>query len=346
MKHPCDITKFAFCREKLVSKSVTIVTIMNHAQFVKDQKSAIRKALSKEAIPLKQKHARQIVMGTHQEQTCSLFWGISSQLRLETHPLLTWKFCHLLHCLIRDGHESVPLESYRHLGRLSKLGDFWLHLHAYGEYLGFAAANEQYCSVLGERLEFHRKYPQIPGNLVIPREVLAELKDDVDRTFDASIEILDHLKSMLLLKRRVFEALSLTEGALSPQGQTLLAPVILILSDTDTLYSIILDLIVHLYSVCHPNALVQLRYRFENIHDQIGLFYEQARRQAYITHHVTVPTLEMLPDFERLEMIYFAARARELAFLNDVAELDNEMPMAILPESGQENQPSALLLPD
>lgn len=115
--------------------------------------SSCRKALNKQEAPLKQKHARVLIVGTHKERSAQVFWNTVSNTALEKHPIVTWKFCHLLHKLIRDGHRNVTSDSYKFKNRLVQLGNFWQHLRT----SGYGGANFSYCSALVKRLEFHHR---------------------------------------------------------------------------------------------------------------------------------------------------------------------------------------------
>ncbi|KJH46233.1 ENTH domain protein [Dictyocaulus viviparus] len=110
------------------------------------QLEAVHKALTKYEMPLKPKHARRLIVGTHQERSDLVH-------QLEKNPVMTWKFCHLLHKLIRDGHRKVPDESSRFIPRIKQLGQFWKHLNT----SGYGVCNETYTSLLVDRLEFHKK---------------------------------------------------------------------------------------------------------------------------------------------------------------------------------------------
>lgn len=72
-----------------------------------------------------------------------LFWSMMTRLQLESHPIVCWKFCYVIHRLLRDGHkhvrhssliirselsssfqvvnDSVPLAPY-----FDQLGKFWV----------------------------------------------------------------------------------------------------------------------------------------------------------------------------------------------------------------------------
>src|ERR1700722_14833872 len=67
--------------------------------------------------------------------------------------VLTWKFCHLLHKLVRDGHRKVVDDSFRYAPRLGQLANFWQHLSN----SGYGSANQCYCKLLSNRLQFHKR---------------------------------------------------------------------------------------------------------------------------------------------------------------------------------------------
>lgn len=47
------------------------------------------------------------IIGTHQEKNGALFWSIVTKLQLQGHPIVCWKFAHLLHKVLREGHPQV-----------------------------------------------------------------------------------------------------------------------------------------------------------------------------------------------------------------------------------------------
>lgn len=109
--------------------------------------------MNKAEAPLKQKHARILIVGTHKERSSRVFWNTVSQIALEKNPIVTWKFCHLLHKLIRDGHRNVPQDSYNYKNRIVQLGNFWQHLRT----SPYGSANYSYCQTLVKRLDFHHR---------------------------------------------------------------------------------------------------------------------------------------------------------------------------------------------
>ena len=54
-----------------------------------------------------------LLMGTVRERGARTFWQIikDGKTRIESHPTVAWKFCHVLHKLLREGHPRVSFSS-------------------------------------------------------------------------------------------------------------------------------------------------------------------------------------------------------------------------------------------
>uniref|UniRef100_A0A8C7PUH5 Huntingtin interacting protein 1 related n=1 Tax=Oncorhynchus mykiss TaxID=8022 RepID=A0A8C7PUH5_ONCMY len=75
--------------------------------FDKQQLSSISKAINSNEAPVKEKHARRIILGTHREKGAFTFWSYALGLPLSSNSILSWKFCHVVHKVLRDGHHNV-----------------------------------------------------------------------------------------------------------------------------------------------------------------------------------------------------------------------------------------------
>uniref|UniRef100_A0A3P9BKT5 Huntingtin interacting protein 1 related n=1 Tax=Maylandia zebra TaxID=106582 RepID=A0A3P9BKT5_9CICH len=67
----------------------------------------ISKAVTTAEIPPKDKHVRNIIMGTHKEGGATAFWSYVLNLPLSSNSIVSWKFCYLVHKILRDGHRNV-----------------------------------------------------------------------------------------------------------------------------------------------------------------------------------------------------------------------------------------------
>lgn len=53
-----------------------------------------------------------IIMGTHKESGATSFWSYTLNLPLSSNALVSWKFCYLLHKVLRGGHRNARLNFY------------------------------------------------------------------------------------------------------------------------------------------------------------------------------------------------------------------------------------------
>uniref|UniRef100_A0A8D3CKQ4 I/LWEQ domain-containing protein n=1 Tax=Scophthalmus maximus TaxID=52904 RepID=A0A8D3CKQ4_SCOMX len=80
-------------------------------QFGKQQLHSISKTLTSGETPPKEKYVRNIIMGSHKEGGASTFWSYILNLPLSSNSMISWKFCYLLHKLLRDGHRNASSNS-------------------------------------------------------------------------------------------------------------------------------------------------------------------------------------------------------------------------------------------
>lgn len=66
------------------------------------------------------------IIGTFQEKSGETFWRCVTKLPLQEHRIVAWKFCHVLHKVLREGHPNVLASSQRHKTLLQDLGKLWV----------------------------------------------------------------------------------------------------------------------------------------------------------------------------------------------------------------------------
>lgn len=71
------------------------------------QTVSVNKAINTQEVAVKEKHARTCILGTHHEKGAQTFWSVVNRLPLSSNAMLCWKFCHVFHKLLRDGHPNV-----------------------------------------------------------------------------------------------------------------------------------------------------------------------------------------------------------------------------------------------
>lgn len=50
-----------------------------------------------------------IIIGSHHDKSALLFWSMARRLPIQENPVTAWKFCHVVHKLLRDGHHTVSI---------------------------------------------------------------------------------------------------------------------------------------------------------------------------------------------------------------------------------------------
>ncbi|XP_054166658.1 huntingtin-interacting protein 1-like [Oppia nitens] len=181
---------------------------------VKTSKRLISKAINTNENPVKEKHIRTIIIGTHQNKSAHLFWTIARNLRLQDNPILCWKFCHVLHKLLREGYRKTIADSYPFRPMLKDLGNKWGLLRE-----GYGKLIQNYSNLLIRKIDFHTNNQRIPGNLMV------------------SDEELDTICEILSLQSNVFGSLDMSRSnSMTMAGQCRLAPLIPCIQDSSQLY--------------------------------------------------------------------------------------------------------------
>uniref|UniRef100_A0A3B4VNQ4 ENTH domain-containing protein n=1 Tax=Seriola dumerili TaxID=41447 RepID=A0A3B4VNQ4_SERDU len=215
--------------------------------------------------PPKEKYVRNIIMGSHKEGGASTFWSYILNLPLSSNSMISWKFCYLLHKLLRDGHRNV--NSHRRCRNVKDMGVLWGNLHdRYGHIVALSA------KFLCLKMEFHAKHKVIPGNLEASDETLdREAGSDMTRVLDMTQELLEYMDAGLKMAETVLRQLD-ANGAKSttPAGQCRLTPLIPLILDCSFLYHFSVLLMFKLHSIA-PDVLLGHRERFHMFINQLLL---------------------------------------------------------------------------
>lgn len=149
--------------------------------FERTQTVSVNKAINTQEVAVKEKHARTCILGTHHEKGAQTFWSVVNRLPLSSNAMLCWKFCHVFHKLLRDGHPNVLKDSLRYKNELSDMSRMWGHLSE-----GYGQLCSIYLKLLRTRMEYHTKNPRFPGNLQMSDRQLDEAgESDVNNFFSA-----------------------------------------------------------------------------------------------------------------------------------------------------------------
>uniref|UniRef100_A0A8C4E455 Huntingtin-interacting protein 1-related protein n=1 Tax=Dicentrarchus labrax TaxID=13489 RepID=A0A8C4E455_DICLA len=243
--------------------------------FDKQQLSSISKAINSTETPVKEKHARRIILGTHREKGAYTFWSYALGFPLASSSILSWKFCHVLHKVLRDGHRNVLQDCMRHHSSLVEIGKLW-------------ALNLQKCAL---------QHQEIPPNLEVTDEVLERTAGtDINNVFQLTVEVFDYLDAELRLAETVIRQLN-TSIAISTltSGQCRLAPLIQVVQDCSHLYHFTVKLLFKLHACLPADTLQGHRDRFHDQFHSLKTFFNKARDMLYFKRLIQIPKLPDSP---------------------------------------------------
>ncbi|XP_060929162.1 huntingtin-interacting protein 1 isoform X1 [Limanda limanda] len=270
---------------------------MEKESFERGQAVSINKAINTQEVVVKEKHARTCILGTHHEKGAHTFWAAINRLPLSSNAVLCWKFCHVFHKLLRDGHPNVIKDSMRNKADLTDMSRMWGHLSE-----GYGKLCSIYLKLLITKMEFHIKNPRFPGNLQMSNRQLDEAgENDVNNFFQLTVEMFDYLECELNLFLSVFSSLDMSRSvSVTAAGQCRLAPLIQVILDSSHLYDYTVKLLFKLHSCLPADTLQGHRDRFQEQFKKLkSLFYRSSNLQ-YFKRLIQIPQLpENPPNFLR-----------------------------------------------
>uniref|UniRef100_A0A7N6FI00 ENTH domain-containing protein n=1 Tax=Anabas testudineus TaxID=64144 RepID=A0A7N6FI00_ANATE len=260
--------------------------------FDKQQLSSISKAITSTETPVKEKHARRIILGTHREKGAFTFWSYALGFPLASSSILSWKFCHVLHKVLRDGHKNVLQDCMRHHSSLVEIGQLWSNLHdRYGQLVAL------YTKLLCTKMEFHVKHLEIPPSLEASDELLERTAGtDINNVFQLTVEVFDYMDSELRLAETVIRQLNTSIAVSSlTSGQCRLAPLIQVIQDCSPLYHFTVKLLFKLHACLPADTLQGHRERFHDQFHSLKTFFNKARDMMYFKRLIQIPRLPDSP---------------------------------------------------
>ncbi|EAT33144.1 AAEL014598-PA, partial [Aedes aegypti] len=261
------------------------------------QTMSISKALSVQEMPIKVKHVRAAIIGTFHSKGGHAFWAIAIRQPIQDNRIVAWKFCNLLHKILREGHPNCCQHSMRHRSMLTEAGKLWGHLND-----GYGICIKHYTKLLVTKLEFHDRNPGIPGSLALkPGELEKIGGGDINFYFQLAVEIFDYLDDIIALQATIFNSITtFCVSSMTSAGQCRLAPLIPCIQDSNPLYDFVVRIMFKLHANLPSDLLTGHRERFRTIFHQLKSFYNQSRNLQYFVNLITVPKLpDAPPNFEQ-----------------------------------------------
>ncbi|XP_076127555.1 huntingtin interacting protein 1 related b [Alosa pseudoharengus] len=299
--------------------------------FERQQLSSISKAITSTETPVKEKHARRIILGTHREKGAFTFWSYALGLPLHSSAILSWKFCHVLHKVLRDGHQNSLQDCMRHHSSIVEVGVMWGNLrdrHGYGQLVSL------YSKLLITKMEFHTKHADIRTNLEATDEVFERAAGtDINNVFQLTVEVFDYMDAELRVAEAVLRQLN-TSIAISTMtsGQCRLAPLIQVIQDCSHLYHYSVKLLFKLHACLPADTLQGHRDRFLDQFHSLKTFFNKARDMLFFKRLIQIPRLpDSPPNFLRASAL--AEHVKPMVVIPDEEE----------PEEAEEDEPEPLI---
>ncbi|CAG0903295.1 unnamed protein product [Darwinula stevensoni] len=231
------------------------------------------------------RHSSDLIIGTHEEKGASRFWQLAPKQPIHENQVVAWKFCHVLHKLLRDGHPNVIPQSIRHRAALVELGRTWGEAH--GKLV------KCYVDFLLAKLKFHENYPGFPGNVQVGEDRLQLLGgDDINYYFQLGAVIFDYLEDILALQSAVFGSLGASQSNSSTRaGHSRLAVLIPCILESSLLFDYTVKIMFKLHADLSRDVLVGHRRRFHKTLPQLRKFYKDAGAIQSLKNLIDIPLL-------------------------------------------------------
>uniref|UniRef100_A0A6G1SB76 Huntingtin-interacting protein 1 n=1 Tax=Aceria tosichella TaxID=561515 RepID=A0A6G1SB76_9ACAR len=287
--------KMVYMQKIFNPRSSNGLSTLNKENFNRIMLESTNKAISAIEGPVKEKHVRRLLIGSYQSESGAFFWVHLPVVKLKENQIVCWKFCHVLHKMLRDGHKQVLISSHERRQVLLDCGNMWRHVES-----GYGQLIYKYCTLLYNRINFLVRNPGFPNDLKLTDAQLDEVGDnDPNVFFDLSCEIFDALDDILGLQEAVLTKMnSKGMNSMSNSGRCHLAPLVACIQDSSLLYDYSVKILFKLHGSLPPSTLEGHRSRFLCQHKAVKDFYINCSGLQYFRTLIQIPHLaDRAPNF-------------------------------------------------
>lgn len=295
------------------------LTTLTKENFARVMTESLNKALNPDESPVKEKHVRKLLIGSFQAESGAFFWSYLPVIRLKENQIVCWKFCHVLHKMLRDGHRQVVANSYERQHILLDCGNMWRHVED-----GYGQLIHRYCVLLYDRIRFLNVNPRFPNDLKITDQQLEEISEnDMNVLFMLCCDMFDNLENIVKLQELVLAKVEIKKyNSMTSVGQCHLSPLVAFIQDSSLLYDYTVKILFKLHSNLNPEDLEGLCKRFHGLHKKLKSFYINASNLQYFKTLIQIPHLsETPPNFRIASDLQQHVAPRVVMIANP--ELDN-----------------------
>eukprot|EP00128_Syssomonas_multiformis_P006644 Colp12_sorted_trinity150504_noHs@25169 len=262
-------------------------------RFTNEQAVALNKACLNKEVPPKVKHIRTAIVMSWTHQGSEVFWNVYRKMPLGAQAITCWKALIVLHKLLHDGHPNVLKEIYKNKKDLESLMTAWSNRKEKGPYNPLITF---YVEFLLFKLDFHNKYPSIPGTLNSEDFILARVARVLESTLLLQSDIINYQDALLYLGDQIIASVKgITDVDILGCRLSALVPVV---TESASLYKMAFDVLTKLHKGMKFNELHGQRERFADMLSRLKKFYFVASGFRTLQGLVNFPLLpESCPEF-------------------------------------------------
>lgn len=148
----------------------------------------------------------------------------------------------------------------------------------------------------------------MPGNVQVTEQQLNSFTSDMNLAFEMGIDLLDQLDELIAFKQaskstlavEVSSVFALVDSfhwtSMVPQCQCLLAPLLLVVLDSISIYDLLVKIIFKLHANLPEDILTGHRERFNTSFKKLKEFYESVSNLQYFQYLISIPSLPAVRD--------------------------------------------------
>lgn len=292
-------------------------------KFEWNQWQSATKSMNNVESPVKEKHVRNLILGTYRLEGSKLFWSMVVRIQIESHPIVSWKFSYLTHRLLRDGHRNVISDTILLINYFEQLAKYWSGLQQQ-----YGLLTYRYCQLIIFKLKFHRQYPMFNGSLtfVDQTQTIQTLFQSNSNSYTQLVkELFDYLEQILNLVQVIFISLDQSRtNSMTTTGQCRLNPLIVCIQDSSIIYDYLIKIIFKLHENINHETLQTHRERLDEQFRRLKKFYNQVSTLQFFKNLIQVPNLpENPPNFARKDDL--KQHQTTIAIVHSAAQMTDDL---------------------
>lgn len=245
----------------------------------------------KQAGTIENKYLESIVNQTNDESGIQYFWKVISKMDLEKNPMITWKFCILLHNTTLNGNPNIAKEIKDEMEKFIKINS----VNQIQVNPCYGPLNQEYIRFLTKKINFHRENQIVPSTIQITlQQLLLVSENNIGFLLNIYKEIAEYMEYVLSLFRTITTSISMIQTGIHLRVMALS----LLIAESYKIYFIIHDLLSYLHQNQPYHYLEVPRYQFNKIHLELYSFYKRFQNDKSMGIFYNVPILmEICPTF-------------------------------------------------